>query len=99
MSFLYPAFLVGALAVSLVVRSTDWLHRPRFGPIALLTAGAILYTLESERRNLAAGAWSYSERMPVVPGIGAGLVPIAQWLLLSPLSVLLAARLSREDSE
>jgi hypothetical protein len=91
--------LVGALAVSVIVRSTDWLARPRWAPIVLLTVVAMLYTAASERRNLTAGGWSYSERMPIVPWLGVGLVPLLQWLVLSSLSVRLAARLSRENSQ
>lgn len=34
--------------------------------------------------------WIYSELMPVVPGIHVGLVPIVQWLVISPVSLILA---------
>ena len=91
--------LVSAAAVSAILRSTDWLARPRWGPIGLLTVIAILYTAFSERRNLTAGAWSYSEWMPVIPWLGVGLAPLLQWLLLCPLSVRVAARLSRGSSQ
>lgn len=87
--------LSGALAVSAIVRSTSWLDHPRFGTSLLLIGLAVAYTAASERRNLAAGGWSYSEWMPVVPMIGVGLMPLLQWLVLSPLALHLAARLSR----
>ena len=41
---------------------------------------------------LAAGRWSYTERMPVVPGLGAGLWPLLQMTLLPPLTFLFARR-------
>jgi len=41
---------------------------------------------------LAAGRWSYTERMPVVPGLGAGLWPLLQMTLLPPLTFWIARR-------
>lgn len=87
----------GSLAVSALIRS-DWLDQPRWKPIAALMLFATFYTAVSERRNLTAEMWSYSERMPVVPGLGVGLVPLAQWMTLSPLAVYLGARLGRRSS-
>jgi hypothetical protein len=39
---------------------------------------------------LAAGRWSYMERMPVVSALGAGLLPLFQMTLLPPLTFLFA---------
>jgi hypothetical protein len=39
---------------------------------------------------LAAGRWSYTERMPVVSVLGAGLWPLLQMTLLPPLTFLFA---------
>ncbi len=36
-------------------------------------------------------AWSYSAAMPVIPGLGVGLVPVLQWIVLPPLVVALVA--------
>ena len=33
--------------------------------------------------------WSYSAAMPVLPGLGVGLVPLLQWVVLPPLVALL----------
>ena len=33
-------------------------------------------------RGLWLGGWEYSSLMPVIPGIGVGLSPLAQWLVL-----------------
>jgi hypothetical protein len=43
-----------------------------------------------EHAALAAGRWSYTERMPVVSVIGAGLWPLLQMTLLPPLTVWIA---------
>jgi len=36
--------------------------------------------------------WTYSVDMPVLPGLGVGIVPVAQWVALPPLVVVLARR-------
>jgi hypothetical protein len=36
--------------------------------------------------------WSYSPLMPVVPGLGVGLSPLVQWLVLPPLLIWLVRR-------
>ncbi len=38
------------------------------------------------------GLWSYNQKMPVVPFLGVGLLPLAQLTLLVPLSIRLAAK-------
>ena len=43
-----------------------------------------------EQAALAAGRWSYTERMPVVSMLGAGLWPLLQMTLLPPLTFLFA---------
>lgn len=50
------------------------------------------YTIYSEWLNTAVRvSWTYSELMPVVPWIGTGLSPLAQWLVV-PTLALWAAR-------
>ena len=58
-----------------------------FGKVAALTiALGLSYTVFSEWLNTVVRvSWSYSERMPVIPSIGVGLSPLAQWLII-PLS-------------
>ncbi|OGT97097.1 MAG: hypothetical protein A2X80_14205 [Geobacteraceae bacterium GWB2_52_12] len=43
-----------------------------------------------EHAALTAGRWSYSERMPVMPWLGAGLWPLLQMALLPSLTFLFA---------
>ena len=43
---------------------------------------AVAYTVLSERINLARGDWAYSAWMPVLPGIGVGLAPLLQWVVV-----------------
>lgn len=43
---------------------------------------ALAYTVASEHINLARGNWAYSSWMPLLPWIGTGLVPLAQWIVV-----------------
>ncbi len=47
-----------------------------------MIAAAVAYTMWSERINLAQGNWAYSAWMPVLPGIGVGLSPLLQWVVV-----------------
>jgi hypothetical protein len=65
-----------------------------FGPVLLAaTAGGLGYTVYSEWLNTGVRlAWAYSDWMPVVPGLGTGLAPLLQWLVLPPLGLWLIRR-------
>ena len=43
---------------------------------------------------LASGRWSYTNRMPLMPALGIGLLPVLQLALLVPASIFLAACLA-----
>lgn len=59
---------------------------------AALIAIAIALGLAVEVRALATSRWAYTPGMPLVPGLRVGLVPVAQLLILTPVSFALAAR-------
>ncbi|WP_240735096.1 hypothetical protein [Hymenobacter sp. UV11] len=70
------------LGFALIYQNGLWAH-----PLTLLRAfwllavggtGAILF----EVAHLAAGNWAYTDKMPLVPGTGAGLSPVLQFTLL-----------------
>ncbi len=65
-----------------------------------LTIGlGIAYTFFSEWLNVSIRqSWAYSDLMPVVPIIGTGISPVAQWIFL-PLFGLLLARKNFVDEE
>ncbi len=82
------ATLVGSL---LLFGSTEWPHT-RFLPVAAATViSGVGTTALSEHVNTARGAWTYSDLMPVLPGTGIGLAPLAQWVVI-PILALAAAR-------
>lgn len=77
----------------------DWPLRA-FRPVAAVTMVlGVGYTIFSEWLNIVVRqSWAYSELMPVIPVIDAGVSPLLQWLVV-PLSALwLARRMARRDS-
>jgi hypothetical protein len=50
-------------------------------------AFGVVYTIFSEWLNTSVrGSWTYSDLMPVVPGIGTGLAPLLQWFVVPTLA-------------
>ena len=68
----------------------SWIARPDTTGVVLFATIGLLATAIIERLALAGlwiDSWSYSAAMPVVPGIGVGLSPLLQWVVLPPLVV------------
>lgn len=58
--------------------------------LAVLAAG-VGYAIYSEWLNVAVrGSWAYSDLMPIVPGLGTGLAPLLQWLVVPTLALAIA---------
>lgn len=74
---------VSLLAALMVVGAGRWPHA-RFRVVALAAIlGGLAYTVFSEWLNTEIrGSWAYSEWMPTLPLIGAGLSPFAQWMIV-----------------
>jgi len=74
----------GALLLAVILAGGRGWPQERFLRVAVTsTALGVSYTAWSEWLNTSVkGAWSYSEWMPVIPGIDIGLSPIAQWLVI-----------------
>ena len=74
-----------ALVLALLLVGSGWpSDRAAYRRVAALTlAIGIGYALFSEWLNIVVRkAWAYSDLMPVVPGIDAGLSPILQWIVI-----------------
>jgi hypothetical protein len=72
-------------ACAILFRDRNWFGRmsvAHWG--ALLTVNLAVGTLV-EWAGLRLHRWSYADAMPLVPGVGVGLVPILQMLVLPPL--------------
>ena len=62
--------------------------------VVLVVSLGLGYTLISEWFNTALDRWTYSSLMPVIQlsGVGIGVSPMLQWLLLPPLALSLSWR-------
>jgi len=78
--------LIGAasLLLALVVFARpDWPSRGYRRIAVIATSFGFLYTFWSEWYNVTVvGRWAYSGMMPVIPLIGVGISPLAQWILV-----------------
>ena len=76
----------------ITLRKPDWFVRPGVhGYLIMIAAGLLLAVLVEWMAVHKLGRWVYAEKMPTVPGLGIGLVPIAQMLILPPLIFRIAA--------
>lgn len=70
------------LALLLLAERT-WPDRGFPRVAAATVAFGVGYTVFSEWLNAEVrGSWAYTDRMPVVPVLGTGLSPLAQWLVV-----------------
>ena len=79
-------YLTGAL----ISGGLRWGLRVRSSMFATAAAVGLAYAVLVENLGLAAGRWSYTERMPMVPVLGVGLWPLLQMTLLPPIVFLFA---------
>jgi hypothetical protein len=74
---------ITALVLCLVIfGNSDWPKAQSFLMSAWVVIAGLIYTIYSERMNIANGAWAYSDLMPIIPFLDVGLMPIFQWLLI-----------------
>ena len=87
------ATLIGSL---LLFGVADW-PRAHFVSVAAVTLVAgIGITAYSKRVNTARETWTSSNLMPLLPGTGVGLAPLAQWLVI-PFLAFMVTRPSRSS--
>lgn len=82
--------MIAALCLLLslaVAGSTSWPSR-RYRVVATATLLLALgYTLFSEWLNTEVrGTWAYRDAMPRLPGLGTGLTPVLQWIVVPALA-------------
>ena len=70
----------------IILQKPDWFVGPGIsGYLVMIAAGLLLAVLVEWVAVHKLERWAYAERMPTVPGLGLGLVPIAQMLILPPI--------------
>ena len=79
-------------AVAAWVRQMSWMRKPESRFAVSFWIIALGMSIVIERDAVAAGRWHYVSEMPLVPWLGIGLAPAAQWLLLPFLSLAIARR-------
>jgi hypothetical protein len=87
--------LVAYWGVAALGHGRTWIAKPRRRDVVLLSSIGAGLTVVVEWLALHGAwltAWNYSAAMPVVPGLGVGLIPVLQWVVLPPLVVALVAR-------
>jgi hypothetical protein len=83
-----------ALTLALALTgSAGWPAARRMSVAGAVTAFGIGYTVYSEYLNTAVRqSWAYAEAMPRLPGLGTGLAPFMQWLVIPPFALAWAGR-------
>lgn len=80
--------LIAFWVVAALAKSRQWVQRPSRKQVGLFTLVGVVITVVFEALATGAlGAWTYAEFMPTLPLLGTGLVPLAMWLLLPPLTI------------
>lgn len=75
-------YAVGRVAL----RRRDWFEQPGvLGYVFMLAVGLVISVSVEWITVYIAKWWTYAEQMPLVPGLGVGLAPLAQMLVLPPL--------------
>ncbi len=77
-------------AAAVAAGDLGWGLRGRWNIYVTAAVLGLAYAALVEHAALSSGRWSYTGRMPVVPGLDAGLWPLLQMTLLPPLTFLLA---------
>lgn len=82
--------------VCAIVGSRQWLRSASPRQLALFICVGASITVAIELlavRGLWFATWQYAPGMPLLPGLGVGIAPVLQWLILPPLAVWFVHRL------
>jgi hypothetical protein len=85
-----------SLALAVLLAGRHGWPRRSYGHVAALAGTfGVTYTVFSEWLNVEIRkTWAYSDLMPVLPGLGTGLAPMLQWIVVPGLAFWWAARRS-----
>lgn len=68
-----------------VTGRVDWYERLSSRGYVAAAATGLAVAIAIEWLALSTGRWAYSSQMPLVPGMGVGVIPVAQLIVLPPL--------------
>jgi hypothetical protein len=71
-------------------RSPGWICHPGARGWLLTLGLGFVGAVLVERAALTLGWWRYGSEMPIIPGLGVGLSPLLQFLVLPPVVLFLA---------
>ena len=77
---------------ALATGDLGWGLRGRWNIYAAMAVQGLVYATLLKHAALSAGQWTYTEQMPIVPVLAAGLWPLLQMTFLPPLTVWIARR-------
>ena len=91
---------LAALSAALLLAGSSAWPADRLLRVGVLTVVlGVAYTVYSEWLNVSVrAAWSYGPRMPTLPPLGTGLTPLLQWLVVPPIALSAARRVSHSTS-
>ncbi|PKO72072.1 MAG: hypothetical protein CVU20_03765 [Betaproteobacteria bacterium HGW-Betaproteobacteria-14] len=85
--------LVAFWATACLWRERMWITQPSLNATIAFVATGIAVTIALEWWATGdSGRWTYAKTMPTIPGLGTGVLPLLQWLLIPPLVVWLVRR-------
>lgn len=82
----FVVYGVGALAAGRL----SWGEEKKWNVYAAAAILGALIAIAIEWRAAQTGRWSYTDDMPIVPGLGVGLWPLLQLAILTPFSIWIA---------
>jgi hypothetical protein len=83
--------LFAYLAAAVSVRSIAWLGTPSAQALVVyLLTGMLITVLLEHLATEVWGRWHYNARMPRLPIVGTGLLPLMQWIVVPVLTVYIA---------
>lgn len=71
--------------LALIFRNGLWIQNFTYLRILLVMLIGFIGAVLAEVRHLSAGTWAYTESMPIIPIVEAGLSPVLQFTILPPL--------------
>lgn len=93
---------MSALMLALMLTGRGWPHvaATRRSVLGLTIVFGLGYTLFSEWLNIVIrAAWAYSDLMPIIPVLDAGLSPVLQWIAIPLVAFWWAARPFKTERE